>query len=124
MKNLTKALGIVGITALSFLPMKGFGQIWEGHYTPTDYSKLSKTQRDSLCFSLHTEIDSLQNKRISCYSEAYNYMKKHQKHTNDNDSCIKKADSLEKDAGFYKKLKYDWLKREANKTCNFGLKKD
>ena len=122
MKTLTKYLGIAGLTALSFLPLKNnvYGQdVLTGYYTPTDYSKLSETQRDSFCFSLYRDIDSLQNEIISLYSQANSYRKniKDQK-------FIEKADSLEKDAGFYKKLQYNWYKREANKVCSFSLKEE
>lgn len=131
MKSIGKALGIVGIIGSSFLPMKSFGQdVLEGHYTPRDYSKLNENERDSLCQDFYKRINSVQNERIFLYSQANSYLKKHQNPAHDNlfnhkDSCITKADSLVKSADFYLKLRYGWLKEEADEAgCNFVFLKE
>ena len=121
MKNLiTKALGIAGITALSFLPLKSEGQdVLTGYYIGLDYSKLNKTEKDSVCLELYKETDSIQTERLFLYKQSIFYHKEYQK--NKSPRFLEIADSLEKDANFYKMLQSDWLKREANKLCNLGL---
>ena len=104
------------------MPLKSLGQdvlngIW---ISGLDDSKLSKTQKDSLCHDLYEEIDSIQNERISCYSQSNSYLKKYQKDRNPR--FLELADSLEKQADFYFKLKYTYLKKRIDKIDNFYLK--
>ncbi len=109
MKNLiTKAFGIAGITALSFLPMNGKGQdVLDGVWIPGDFSKLNKSQRDSLCWEIIVERASLIGDMKSLSVE---YQEKKNLHK-------EKIDSLNGSLNLYM-AKYNFLKRKANRECN------
>ena len=64
MKNLTKALGIAGITALSFLPLNGYGQQDTLKYK-NGYKIYQLHKNDTILEKIvNFEIDSAGNKRI------------------------------------------------------------
>lgn len=109
MKNLiTKALGIAGITALSFLPMNGKGQdVLDVRYIPTDYSNLSKNQRDSICWGIMVE-------RASLIPDMKLLLVEYQKNKN---LPKEKIDSLNGSLNLYR-AKYNYLKRKTTKECN------
>ena len=97
MKHLTKALGIAGITALSFLPMKSWGQKSLKTNQPKDFIDTCmldqewKSYSDS-CFSLRKKIYSLVELELKYYKETSSYFNQ-----NNNDECLLQiAEVLEK----------------------------
>lgn len=103
MKNLiTKALGIAGITALSFLPMNGKGQDIIYSQPISDASKIDSSnllaRNDIKNYLLDVLSDDLIKTQfcINDYlDEIISYRKTHQEHCG-KDNCIEKADSIEK----------------------------